>query len=186
MKIIVVGSGMYVTGRNDTGIGTVISSLAELSKNNIIDEVLVTARNELNKKDVDIATKRVNNLLKSNLKVNYFALGSDDSLNKFNSICDEFSPNAAIVATPDHTHFDYAKNLLQKDVHCLVVKPLTPTLEKSAELTSIQQKSECLGYVEFHKRYDVSNLRVKRALRENKIGNILYFTVDYSQKSISL
>jgi hypothetical protein len=39
MKIIVIGAGMYVTGRNNSGVGTVLSSLSQLSKEMKIEKV---------------------------------------------------------------------------------------------------------------------------------------------------
>ena len=33
MKILIIGAGMYVTGRDNTGVGTILSSIAESSKN---------------------------------------------------------------------------------------------------------------------------------------------------------
>ena len=41
MKIIVLGAGMYVTGRDNSGNGTVLSSLSQLSKEVNIERVTV-------------------------------------------------------------------------------------------------------------------------------------------------
>jgi len=181
MRIVVVGAGMYVTGKNNTGVGTVLMSLGQVSKKNQIDEVIVVARKKKNELDVIKATKRINSTLDCNLNVKYLPL-QNNGMDEFDEICKQNNFDCAIIATPDHLHYDYAKLLLKKKIHCLVVKPLTPTLEESLELTRIQEKNGCLGIVEFHKRYDESNLKVKRLIDENKIGDILYFTVDYSQK----
>ena len=64
-----------------------------------------------------------------------------------------------------------------------MVKPLTPTLKEAKLLCDIQSEKNLYGLVEFHKRYDESNLYLKKAISENKIGKLLYFTVDYSQRS---
>jgi len=45
--------------------------------------------------------------------------------------------DAAIVSVPDHRHFDYTGVLLRQGIHCLVVKPLTPTLAEALELERI-------------------------------------------------
>ena len=39
MKIIVIGAGMYVTGRHNSGVGTILSSLSQLSKETLIDGI---------------------------------------------------------------------------------------------------------------------------------------------------
>ena len=43
MKIIVIGAGMYVTGRNNSGVGTILSSLSQLSKEVEIEKITVIA-----------------------------------------------------------------------------------------------------------------------------------------------
>jgi len=63
-----------------------------------------------------------------------------------------------------------------------VVKPLTPTLSEANELIKLQQENNVFGCVEFHKRYDETNLYIKRALEENTLGDVLFFQVDYSQR----
>ena len=49
MKILVLGAGMYVTGRNNSGNGTVLSSLVQLSKQLTISEIVIVARKPKNK-----------------------------------------------------------------------------------------------------------------------------------------
>ena len=41
MKILIIGAGMYVTGRDNTGVGTILSSIAESSKNINIENISV-------------------------------------------------------------------------------------------------------------------------------------------------
>ena len=63
MKILVVGAGMYVTGRGGTGIGTVLCSIAETSRTLPIEEVTVVARASENRAVVDEAAERINRTL---------------------------------------------------------------------------------------------------------------------------
>jgi len=44
MKILILGAGMYVTGRNQSGNGTVLSSLIQLSKKVLINEIVIIAK----------------------------------------------------------------------------------------------------------------------------------------------
>jgi len=37
-------------------------------------------------------------------------------------------PGCAIVAVPDHLHYEVTSACLEKGLHTLVVKPLTPTV----------------------------------------------------------
>ena len=65
MKIIVIGAGMYVTGRNNSGVGTVLSSLSQLSKEVEIEKVTVIANSPSSSIEVENATKRINKSLNS-------------------------------------------------------------------------------------------------------------------------
>ena len=80
MRIVVVGAGMYVTGREGTGTGTVLSSLAEYSKHAPLEEVVVVARNAENGRHVDEAMRRINGLLGTRLQVRYERLPADGGL----------------------------------------------------------------------------------------------------------
>jgi creatinine amidohydrolase/Fe(II)-dependent formamide hydrolase-like protein len=60
MRVLVIGAGMYVTGRKGTGTGTILSSLAETSKTLNIDEVVVVARHRGNRAVVEDAVARIN------------------------------------------------------------------------------------------------------------------------------
>lgn len=180
LKILVVGTGMYVTGRNKTGVGTIFSSIAQISKE-IPVELIVVARSESGKQDVIDSLNRINSTINSDLKAEYLALG-DNYLESLENICKSKNIDCAIVSVPDHLHFEYTKKLMKHNVHCLVVKPFTPTLKEAEELVELQLAKKLHGAVEFHKRWDETNLFIKKALTEKRIGKILYFTVDYSQK----
>ena len=74
MKIIVLGAGMYVTGRDNSGNGTVLSSLSQLSKEVNIERVTVISNSPSSSIEVESATKRINKTLNSSLFVDYYDL----------------------------------------------------------------------------------------------------------------
>jgi predicted dehydrogenase len=181
MRVLVIGAGMYVTGRGNTGPGTVLSSLAEASKMLNIEEVVVASKSPQSAIAVKEATDRINKTIGSNLKVRHRRIAGDPE-KEIKTLCGETQFDCAVVSVPDHIHFPFTHELLQGGVHCLVVKPLTPTLAEARELVALQQEQRLYGAVEFHKRFDESNLYIKRAISENRLGKLLYFTVDYSQR----
>ena len=67
-------------------------------------------------------------------------------------------PSCAIIAVPDHLHYEVAKDCLDAGLHVLLVKPLTPTYEEGRKLVDLSDKYGLYGAVEFHKRWDRSNL----------------------------
>jgi predicted dehydrogenase len=177
MKILVVGAGMYVTGRGGTGAGVVLASLAQASRTLPIEEVLVVARNPANAGAVAEAAQRINGLLGTSLKMRYQAIAGD-----LGAALDLDDYGAAIVSVPDHLHFEVASQLLEHGVPSLIVKPLTPTLAEAKELVAIQQKSGAYAAVEFHKRWDETNLLARRTLADGRLGALVYGTVEYSQR----
>jgi predicted dehydrogenase len=180
MNVLVVGAGMYVTGRKNSGIGTILASLAETSKTIPITEVLVVARSQENKEHVEHAVSRINASLQTALRVRYQRLGQE-YLSSLNEIMRRQKFSIGVISVPDHLHYSYAKYLMEMDLHVLVVKPLTPTLDEAKDLVEIQRNKHVYAAVEFHKRYDESNLYVKKTIREKTLGRLLYTTVDFSQ-----
>jgi len=181
MKILIIGSGMYVTGRNNSGTGTVLAAVAQLSKEVPVEKVYIVSRNESSKQGVDEAVQRINNILDTNIPAQFKAWGENHK-EVLASLHQQEKFDAAIIVVPDHLHHEMTKTAMELGIHCLVVKPLTPTLAEAQDLLKIQHQNKVYAAVEFHKRWDETNLYIRRALSEKKLGKLLYFTVDYSQR----
>ena len=181
MNILVVGAGMYVTGRHTSGPGSALGSIGELSKTLNIDSITVVSKSESSINDVNRSRDIINKELNIDVSIEFIALG-DDSLNKLQDIISLNTFHCAIVALPDHLHYSFGKLLIENKIHCFIVKPLTPTLEESLDLVSLQRKNKVLGVVDFHKRYDEVNLVIKDIINKGDIGSPLSATVEYSQK----
>ena len=181
MNILIVGAGMYVTGRHTSGPGSALGSIGELSKTLDINSITVVSKNESSLKDVNRSRDIINKELNVNISIEFIALG-EDSVNKLQDIISLKTYHCAIVALPDHLHYSFGKLLIENKIHCFFVKPLTPTLEESLDLISLQRKNKVLGVVDFHKRYDEVNLVIKDIINKGDIGLPLYFTVEFSQK----
>lgn len=180
MRILIVGAGMYVTGRDNTGTGTVLSSIAQFSKTSDISEVVVVARSAANAAIIEQETKRINDTINSSLKVTYQSVEKPEDLVSKLNVSSAF--DMAIVSIPDHLHFMYTKVLLEQGVKTLVVKPLTPTLDEALELRNLQLEKDTYAAVEFHKRWDETNLITRKFIEEGKLGQVLYYEVGYSQR----
>jgi D-galacturonate reductase len=62
--------------------------------------------------------------------------------------------DAAIIFTPDDTHFEIALQAIRRGVHVLITKPVVKTLAHHAELAAEAEKHNVLCCVEVHKRWD--------------------------------
>jgi predicted dehydrogenase len=83
---------------------------------------------------------------------------------------------------PDHLHFQVAQDCLNSNLPVLIVKPLTPTLKEAKKLVDLAKERSLYAAVEFHKRYDKSNLMIRDRLQSNQLGDLLYCWVEYSQR----
>lgn len=172
---------MYVTGRNGTGNGTILSALAELSKTTTFGKVVIAALSNKNEAVVKETTKKINDLLSTNLNTQYIQL-SDDNEKTFSDFLLEEKFDCSIVSIPDPLHYKYTRLLLEQKVHTLVVKPLVCSYSEGLDLFKLQRKNNLHCAVEFHKRFDETNLYTKKLLKEEVLGKLAYFTIDYSQR----
>ena len=62
--------------------------------------------------------------------------------------------DAAIIFTPDDTHFAIALEAMSRGVHVLITKPVVKTLEEHQKLQEEASKHGVLCCVEVHKRWD--------------------------------
>lgn len=175
MKVLVVGAGAYVTGRGTEGLGTVLPALAQYSKRGAISEVIVQATRPANAAVVDEATREINHRLGTRLSVGY-RVGDE-------SASDASGFDCAIVVVPDAHHHAMCSRVIESGVHCLVAKPLTPTLAEARDLLALQHRHGVHAMVEFHKRLDPQNRIVKRLIAEDRIGSLSHVNVTYSQRA---
>jgi len=177
VRILVVGAGMYVTGRAATGPGTILAALAQSSREIAIEQVDVVARSTENAAVVAEAAQRINRAVGSRMKVNYHATSAiTDYLEQSGKY------DAAVIAVPDHEHHATGRAVLERGIHCLMVKPLTPTVAEARDLLRIQESKGLYAAVEFHKRFDESNRMVKRLIGDGAVGNVRYCVINYSQR----
>jgi predicted dehydrogenase len=178
MKILIIGTGMYVTGRSTTGIGTILPAALKYCRD--VDfpiDIYLLATSENSKEMAAEKTREAQKILNTSVAVKFLVGGVSDitSLQSF---------DCAVVATPDASHYDITKKLLENNIHTLVVKPLATTLSEVEDLIETAQKQNVYGMVEFHKRFDRSNKYLKTVIEDGLIGKPLYFLVQYSQKKV--
>lgn len=177
MKVLVVGAGMYVTGRGTSGIGTLLPALAQYSRVGKLDAVTVLATRAEKDSGVPEAAARVNALLGARLPVHYRRIDGP-----IGAAVRKGEFDCALVCVPDDLHYEVTSALLELGLHCLVVKPFTPTVAEARRLVDLAHAGGLHGAVEFHKRHDEQNLLARRALREGRLGEPKYMVVGYSQR----
>ncbi|MDA7785203.1 Gfo/Idh/MocA family oxidoreductase [Pseudomonadales bacterium] len=187
--IVVIGAGLYVSGKGTSGFGTVLPAIFEWKRQNQnIGDVHCVATSvdsamELSEKARELTIKTgVNVTMKS-----YPKSGARDPLCYREVLSNIDKPSCAIIAVPDHLHYQIAKDCLEAGLHVLLVKPLTPTFAEGNDLVNMARKLNLYGAVEFHKRWDKSNLILRDKFQSGELGVPLNCWVEYSQrKSIPL
>lgn len=183
MELIIIGTGMYVSGRKTEGYGTILPSVIEYSrKYNNLTKITVVGTN------VQRAIEAKNKFLELSHKTGVslpisFMPEKSDSKQSYKNIIENLNKSSCvIVAVPDHLHYEIIKFVIERGHHCLVVKPLTPTLNEGKKLIEIQKKYNAYGVVEFHKRWDRQNRMLRDEFQSGKFGNPLYTWTEYSQR----
>ena len=185
MEIIVIGTGMYVSGRQTNTYGTIIPALIEFQrKYQSINKIHLVGTNPRNTKKTKIKINKMKQLSGIKLSVEYYpkqnkGTNSKEYIEVLNAIK---HLDCAIIAVPDHLHFIVAKECLKRSIHCLMVKPFTPTIKEAQILIDIANKKKLYCAVEFHKRWDRQNIYLKDLYETNQIGIPLYTWTEYSQR----
>lgn len=183
LKVLIIGAGMYVCGRGTDGFGTVLPSLYEAYRCGLIENVCVVATSSSSVKAVERKNKELSLRMGFKLPLECFSkpgLGAAAYKEALNT----FAPDCAIVAVPDHVHATVVKAVAKRGVHVLVVKPLAPTIKEAKEMTKCALENGIYGAVEFHKRFDEANLKIREVIAGGKIGDVLYINVAYSQRKM--
>lgn len=174
---------MYVCGRGTNGMGTILPAAYEWFRAGNSGTIHVCGTNPQGIVDLKERTGRLNAIYGFAPDIKYYPDGDTiDAESYLRALKNIRKPACAIIAVPDHLHREVATAVLKKRIPVLVVKPLAPTVKDVLALVKLQERYQVYGAVEFHKRYDRSNLKLKDTLKSGAIGKPLYFIVEYSQR----
>jgi len=76
--------------------------------------------------------------------------------------------DAVSVVVPTDLHYPVAKDFLERGVHCLVEKPITPTLEEAEDLLSIARKKNLILQIGHIERFNSAILEAQKYIKEPK------------------
>ena len=182
-SVLVIGAGMYVGGRGADTDGTVLPTLISAQNQGLIGDILVAATVRDSIATLQVKLDELNARMGTQVKFKgYPSSNGRDAMAYRQALEDLPRPGCAIVVVPDHLHASITADVIRAGVNPLVVKPLTPTIEEALELIELANSHGIYGAVEFHKRYDESNLLLRQALADGRLGDIRYITVEYSQR----
>ncbi|MFA5088096.1 MAG: Gfo/Idh/MocA family oxidoreductase [Candidatus Omnitrophota bacterium] len=183
LNVLIVGAGMYVCGRGTAGYGTVLPSLAEACRLGLVDRISAAATSGASIKILGQKVRGLNRLTGLDLTIPGWPKQGKDA-GSYKKIIARERPDCAIVVVPDHLHAHIAADLIKQGIHTFIVKPLAPSMAEAEALVKLLQKNKVYGAVDFHKRFDEANRKLRDVIAGGEIGDPLYFIVEYSQKKI--
>jgi predicted dehydrogenase len=183
LNILVIGTGMYVCGRGVDGYGTVLPAIYEWARNGCLGDIYIAGAHSDGINAVKRKVEDLNGLFGFDIAPKYFPENDTYDSDAYKEAIHKIpKPACAIVVVPDNLHRIISGDTIINDIHTLVVKPLAPTVKEVFELIELQGESDVYCAVEFHKRLDRSNLKLRDTIANGKIGDPLYFIVEYSQR----
>lgn len=86
-----------------------------------------------------------------------------------------------IVASPNATHFTYAKMALEAGKHVVVEKPFVNRVQEADELIALAARNNRLLSVFHNRRWDNDFLTVQKCVDEGMLGDIYYYEAHYDR-----
>ncbi|MFA5164056.1 MAG: Gfo/Idh/MocA family oxidoreductase [Candidatus Omnitrophota bacterium] len=182
INVLVVGAGMYVCGRGTETFGTIIPSLNESNKSGALGKIFIAGRSISGIRAAKKKIASLNKAMGTAPDLSFYADVKNGPKGYIRAIQEMPRPACAIIAVPDNIHKDVAEAALLNGMHVLVVKPFVETVKDAKDLEKTRKEQGLYGAVEFHKRYDDANLKLRDAISQGAIGDPLYFLAEFSQR----
>jgi scyllo-inositol 2-dehydrogenase (NADP+) len=86
-----------------------------------------------------------------------------------------------VIATPNETHYPFARQCLEAGRDVLVDKPFTTTLEEAQQLVQLAKKTGRLLTVYHNRRYDGDFQAIRQVVEAGTLGRIVRFETTYDR-----
>jgi predicted dehydrogenase len=86
-----------------------------------------------------------------------------------------------VVATPNASHFEFAKRSLLANKHVIVEKPFTLTSNQAEELIDLAKKQNRILTVHQNRRWDGDFLTLQKLLAAQLLGNLVEYEAHYDR-----
>jgi len=88
--------------------------------------------------------------------------------------------DAVTICSPDHTHFDYAKKTVERNLHTLVEKPMFVSNDECVQMEALLKKKGEVTFGTHHqKRFIPAFAAAKKYVESGELGNVVMIEVDY-------
>jgi len=196
--VLMIGTGEYTTGYvhgkqsgSDKKIGVVALTMFDLQsphRGSKIGKAKLAGTNGTKFPGIREHFKK--NILEvyKDMKVDFESFPADNVSNEPNSYIAALNTmkkgDIVTIFTPDDTHFEMAKEAIQRGLHVLLTKPPVKTLEEQKQLVELARKNGVLVYIEYHKRFDPMYSDARERIRQ--LGEFNFYTSYMSQPKFQL
>jgi scyllo-inositol 2-dehydrogenase (NADP+) len=90
----------------------------------------------------------------------------------YDALLERTDLDAVVIATPTHAHYPMVKAALARGLHVFCEKPLTLSVEQSAELVDLARSQGVHAQVGYHNRFVAAFAEAKRLLDLGAIGEV--------------
>jgi len=184
IDVLLIGAGMHVSGRGTSGYGTVLPAVAQAHRDGLVGRVLVAVTSAASIQAVNEKMTGLNSLLGTKVAIQGYPTTGQNPVAYQEALAALGERGCAIIVVPDDLHFATAQAAIERRLPVMVTKPLTPTLAEAQRLVSLSPKLGAYGVVDFHKRWDLPNLKLRETIRAGRLGTPLYSVVEYSQRRV--
>ncbi|UJH90152.1 Gfo/Idh/MocA family oxidoreductase [Antarcticibacterium sp. 1MA-6-2] len=96
-------------------------------------------------------------------------------LTDYKEILEDSSIGLVVIATPNHTHTDYAARALKAGKHVIVEKPLATSSQDAEYLIDLSKSHNKLLTVNHNRRWASDFLTVKKLLEQKRLGRLVEY-----------
>ncbi len=182
IDVLLIGAGMHVSGRGTSGYGTVLPAVIQAHRDGLVGRVLVAVTSAASIGAVNEKMAGLNPLLGTTVAIEGFPKTGQNPLAYQEALAAMGKRGCVIIVVPDDLHFATAKAAIERRFHVMVTKPLVPSLAEAQELVRLAQQMQVYGVVDFHKRWDLPNLKLRETILGGRLGKPLFSVVEYSQR----
>jgi predicted dehydrogenase len=184
IDVLLIGAGMHVSGRGTSGYGTVLPAVIQAHRDGLVGRVVVAVTSAASIQAVREKMAGLNSLLGTTVNIEGFPGNGQNPLAYQDALAALGERACVIVVVPDDLHFATAKATLERRLPVMVTKPLVATLAEAQELVSLSETLGVYGVVDFHKRWDLPNLKLRETIQAGRLGKPLFSVVEYSQRRV--
>jgi predicted dehydrogenase len=100
---------------------------------------------------------------------------SAESFSDASAMLDSGLIDLVVISTPPNSHYSWAKEALQRNIHVVLEKPMALTAAQCDELMALAAEKNLLLVVYQNRRYDADFVTMARLVAEGAIGDVFHY-----------